>query len=95
MCLTGLDYSIVVEFLLQQIFGGEFYAVKRINHFQKKIFSIEKGNKFHNDFKIAEMSYRLVLSLTTNDDHRDELNKQLQLIGNEFLSLTIEQTQIY
>lgn len=49
------DEKDLIDFLISQIFRNDFTAVKKMNHFQKKIFAYEKGNKYHNDIKLATM----------------------------------------
>jgi hypothetical protein len=43
------------------IFEEDFTWVKKLNHFQKKVFSRGKDNTFHNDFLLSRLAFRALL----------------------------------
>ena len=42
----------LLDLYLNISFKSDFFHTKKINHFEKKIFSFDKANKFHDDMKI-------------------------------------------
>ena len=73
---AGLE---LMNFLSEMIFESEFFKCKKTNYFDKRIFSFDKPNKFHDDFTLKRFAFdhfkRIAEFLITKKDKTDLLGK--------------------
>lgn len=57
-----------IPFLIHQIFISDQFDYKLQNHQEKRIFSLDKPNKFMNDFRIKRQCYLLLHNIISSND---------------------------
>ena len=57
------DQIALNQFILSYIFESEFDKYAELAHYEKRIFAVEKPNKFYSDFVIKRIAYEVYLTM--------------------------------
>jgi len=84
----------IVGFFLEMIFESEFFKYKRTNYFDKRIFSFDKPNKFHDDMSLKRFGYghlKKIVGFLAKFEKKKGLIEKIRL----FIEITTKERKFY
>jgi len=60
---SGNNPLLLAQFLLSYVFESEFDKYNEMDHFDRRIYAVEKPNKFYNIFLVQKVAYAVLIKL--------------------------------